>query len=237
MAQPFNKSIFYVKDEIMAHSYSVILAFIPPVLIFSILTGYDRWIFGIKLPNKRRELTSYSGSEILYAFFAALTIIANFIGGLYLLGRFEPVSTIVCYSFLLILSLPLTGAALGHYAQVRYQKGGGFQAVLYTLFLISSLITLFGFAYNGFADEKPSQNIDVMVIDKRIQINKGGGTPLVKVRGVGNARAILSSPREIEISDSLYKEIQVGSAMYLSIKPGALGVPWLEALKKAGLSP
>ena len=210
----------------MAHSYWIILAFLPSVLIFSILTGYDRWVLGIELPTEKRALKDYSGAEIVYAFFAALTIITNYLGGMMLLNRFEPISQSVCYGYLLILSLPLTGTALGHYAEIRHQKGVGFQTMIFALFLLPTLIIHSAFAYNGFADEMPAQTIQVTVIDKRIQINKGGGTPLVKLRPVGKARKILSRPLEKEVSKTLYKEIQVGDEMRLTIKSGALGIPW-----------
>lgn len=212
----------------MAHSYWISLAFLPPVLIFSILTGYDRWILGIKLSTERKALKDYSGAEIVYAFFAALTIIANFLGGMVLLNRFEPVTPYLVYIYFIILSLPLTGVALGLYAEIRHQKGVGFQMVILALFLLPTLLTHFAFAYNGFTDGGAAREIQVTVIDKRIQINKGGGTPLVKFQPIGKARAILHGLREREVSKALYKEIQAGDAMRLTIKPGALGIPWLE---------
>ena len=212
----------------MAHSYWIILAFIPAVIVFLILTAYNRWVLGIKLPIKQRALKDYRRAEIVYAFFAALTIISDFLAGLYLLDRFEPVSAHLCYIFLLFLSLPFIGGMLGHYAGVRYQKGVGVQAMIYSLFLFLALIPLSGLAYNGFADEMPSRAIEVMVIEKRIQVNKGGGSPLVKILGIGDAQTLLRFPREKKIPKALYKSIRVGDVMHLHIKPGALGISWMK---------
>lgn len=212
----------------MAHSYWVILAFIPPILTFSILYGYNRWILGILFPKETRRLQDYSAGEIVYAFFVALTIIASFLGGMMLLNRFEPVTPYVAYGYLIILSLPLTGAALGHYAEIRHQKGVGFQTMIFTLFLLPTLLSHFALGYNGFADEMTARTVPVTVIDKRIQINKGGGTPIVKIEALGKARRILQRPREMEVSKALYKEIRIEDTMQLSIQPGALGIPWLK---------
>ncbi len=214
----------------MAHSFWIILAFIPAMVIFSILYGYNRWILGITFPKEARKLQDYSTAEIVYAFFAALTIIASFLGGMMLLNRFEPVTAYFAYGYLILLSLPLTGAALGHYAEIRHQKEVGFQTVTFTLFLLPTLLVHFAFAYNGFGDEMAAQTVPVTVIDKRIQINKGGGTPIVKIEALGKARRILHRPREMEVSKTFYTELQVGDEISLTIKPGALGIPWLENL-------
>ena len=215
----------------MAHSYWILLACIPPVFIYCILNGYNRRQSGLKLRCERRALRDYSGAEIVYAFLTSLTIIANFLGGLYLLNQFEPVSTFISRLFLLTLSSPLTGVLLGHYAEVHYQKGVRFQALMFLMCLLPSLFAIFTIAYNGVSDDRQPRIIRVIVIDKRIQINKGGGTPLVKIQGVEkDDETLFCRLREKEVSKALYREIEIGDTMQLSIKPGALGIPWLEEL-------
>lgn len=215
----------------MAHSYWIILAFLPPVLLFAILTGYDRWIVGIQLPSKKKSFQDHTTIEIFYSIFAAITIIANFLGGMVLLDRFEPVSRHFCYLYFILLSFPLTGAMLANYAEIRYHKDVGFKILLFILFLLPTAVFLAGFAYNGVADESRPQEIQVVVMAKRIQINKGGGTPLVlffPINTLDKEENGLSYPREKEVSNESYETIKIGDEMTLVMKRGTLGIPWLD---------
>lgn len=214
----------------MAYSYWNALVFVPPVIVFVFLTGYDRWVLGVKLPEERKALQDYSKAEIVYALFVAFVVLGNFFGGIYLLDQFEPVNTILCVIYLLVLSLPLTGGVLGYYSEVRFKKKVGFQAVIFCLFLLPTLLVITGFAYNGFADTMPSHGVSVMVIDKRIQINKGGGTPLIKLQPIDKSKEEFGWPKEKEVSKISYERIEIGDRARLTIKSGALGIPWIEKL-------
>ena len=117
---------------------------------------------------------------------------------------------------------------LGHYAEVRHQKKIGFQIVIFSLFLVPTLITLFGISYNGLADNMPSREIEAVIVDKWIHISKGGGTPHVKLSVIEENQRVLDRPLEKEISKALFEEIRVGDTMIISINPGALGIPWIK---------
>lgn len=211
----------------MVHSYWIALVMLPPVLLFLLLMGYNKFVLGIEIKSERKQLQDYSAAEIAYAFFAAISIIGCFLGGLYLLDRFEPVNQGLCYLFLVLLSLPFTGAALAHYFEEFCGKGVGFQGRIFGLFLLPTLILLAATAYNGLADQNSAQVIRVKVVEKRIQINKGGGTPLLKLKSIDFKAMFLKEAREKEVNKDLYEQLSPGDEMLFYINPGALNIPWL----------
>ena len=139
----------------------------------------------------------------------------------------------LCYCFIFSLSMPFTGVTLAHYFEERHKKGILFSTMVFSLTFLPTLIFLSVIFYNGFADAGAVREIRVKVLDKRIQINKGGGTPLVEFESTYERPGILlDGRREKEVSRELYERIVYGDQMTIYIKPGALGILWIEKIDR-----
>lgn len=207
-----------------------LLPFIPPALLGLLLVGYDRIILDIRTPAGPKPFSDYTASEIFYSVFAAVTVIAGLIAGLWLLDTYEPVSRIVCCAFLLSISMPFNGLILAAWLDRRYDKGALFSTLIFVMAIAPTLLAFSALYYNGAADDAAPRKITVKVVNKRIRATKGGGVPVVRFEAAGFAPEILGRSWEKKISRDLYERIRISDRMELYIRPGTLGIAWMGEL-------
>lgn len=215
----------------MAHSYWIVIVFIPAVIITLLIEGYEKFILGIKVKKLHQQFKNASTSEIVYSVFVALVLIAVIIGGLWLLDTFEPADKMVCYGFFLVMSLPWTGASLAYHLDRMSEKGVLFCSFIFSLMLVPTLAFGMIFYFNGYTDSSSPFEVSVIVVNKRIQITKGGGVPLLEFESEDKKMAeMLHGKREKKVAKELYDRVVYGNKMTLYIKPGALGIPWIQGI-------
>jgi hypothetical protein len=223
----------------MAHAHSTLLfVFLPPLAVYLCLTTYHRFFRGLNPPPvERRRAGDYSGSEIAYALFIALSGIGCFITGLFLLDSFEPTSAYLCRLFAIGIGLPMMGGIVAGYTARIHLKGYSFQVYVFTAFLIQALLLFGALAFNAVADSTTARHIPVIVTDKRIKSSKGGGVPLVSFRVRQGHEETFTGIRDKKISRNIHDKTQPGDPMTLFVREGALGVPWMETLTYGDCQP
>ncbi|MBF0211438.1 MAG: hypothetical protein HQK68_11210 [Desulfamplus sp.] len=221
-------------NNVMAYSYwTSIIIFIPPIIILLLLIGYDKLHNKIGTKLDAQRLQDYSKVEILYYSFIAVVVIGQFIGGLFLLDTFEPISKIFCYTFIFSISIPFIGLVLLAYFDRKNKKGLLLRSVIFFTTLFPTLILFIVIYYNAYADFDVVQKMPATVLNKRIQLTKGGGVYLVSFRLNDKHSPIIEGIREKKVSRKFYEEIKYMESITIYIKSGALGIPWMYKIGEA----
>ena len=144
-------------------------------------------------------------------------------------GDSLPMGTTSAFLWIALVSALLCAVAFALYLRRCKQYSAVWMGIL-TFFLFCLFNGAYATLFNGLADFKPAQKRVAHVLGKKFFRNsRSGPTYLIFLRDWNNPQIQV----RFETDSVLYHQTAIGDAIELNIKPGALGMEWIQDARRA----
>ncbi len=206
------------------------IVFAPAVILGLMFRAYDVYVVGSETKAERKLLQDYSAGEIGFNLLAGVLLFGVLLGGAILLDTYEPASKMLCYLYYATMSLPLLSVMVIDRLMKRRHKSALFGILFFLMFLLPALFAFVGIYRNGAGDKAPAQMVRVIVVSKTTSLSRAGRIYHAVFQSPDLISGPFRSPRSYQVSRRIYGNLKTGQEMTLYLKPGGLGIPWIEKL-------
>ena len=148
--------------------------------------------------------------------------------GFFVLNSFEPIEKTIYYLYFFCMSFVFVSPVLMDYLMNRHKKGPFFSFVVYLIAQLPSLVACAVLYYNGAADTNLQQKISLSMVVPEAKRNWGGYSYEVTVKSTDPDARFFQTPGHFDVNRKIAKGLEEGHLMEIVLKPGALGIPWIE---------
>ena len=147
-----------------------------------------------------------------------------------LLDVYEPASKWLCYLYYSTMSLSLVSVVMIDRLMKRRRKSALFGTIFFLIFLFPALTAFLGIYRNGAGDKSPAHKIKVIVVSKTTSLSRSGRIYHAVFQSPDPGDGLFESPRSYVVDRKVYQTLENGQDMTVYLKPGALGIPWIQKL-------